>query len=194
MLLAFQIAKISSKEAYELNKRKFKLIIDKTSEDVSQAIKILSDNTTNCKEMILMTKIKMALALNELIDDNSIENVEEKYGIPKHRLQSLKYDAGNFAKMAASFCKKLEWEKHELSFTELTIKCLPREKFDLEECLSQKTARDSKSEDTAAMLSAPPQKKQKIEHQPQAADSTRKTAGNEKNFLAVYQDTLSKMS
>ena len=183
--MAFQIAKISSREAYELNKREFKLIIDKTSEDVRQAIKILFDSMTNCKEMF-MTKIKMALALNELIDDNPIEMVEAKYGIPKHRLQSLKYDAETFAKMAASFCKKFEWEKHEFCFTKLKIKCLPGEKFDLEECLSHKTARGSKSEDTAAM-SAPPQKKQKIEDQPPAADSTRKTPGNEifKTYLSV---------
>ena len=130
------------------------------------------------EKSIFMTKVLMALALSELIDDIPIERVEEKYGIVKNRLQSLKSDAGNFAKMAASFCKKLEWEKHELHFTELKTKCLPGERIDLEECLSQKKARDSKLEDTTAM-STPTQKKQNIEHQPPAADSTRKTPGNE---------------
>ena len=119
-----------------------------------------------------MTKVLMALALSELIDDDTpIEMVEVKYGIARDRLQSLQHDAGNFTKMAASFCQKLEWEKHELHFNKLKRNFLPGERFDLEAFLKPRTARDSKSEDTAAM-SAPPQKKQKIEHQPPAADST----------------------
>ena len=150
---------------------KFKEITDETFEDTKQVLRTLSNNLSMREKRMFMTKVLMALALSELIDDIPIERVEEKYGIVKNRLQSLKSDAGNFAKKAASFCKKLEWEKHELHFTKLKTKCLPGERIDLEECLSQKKARNSELEDTTAM-SAPPQKKQKIEYQPPAADST----------------------
>ena len=173
-VFAFQGAKVSGKEEFAC---KFESVIRETSKDLIQVIRTLSDNTSKYEERMPKTKVMVALALNELIDDIPIERVEEKYGIAKNRLQSLKSEAGNFAKMAASFCKKLEWEKHEVHFTELKTKCLPGERFNLEECLEM--ARDSESEDTSAMLSAPPQKKQKIEHQPPAANSTQKTPGNE---------------
>ena len=154
-------------------KKKFQEIIDETPDDVIQVFRTLNNNLSKYQEkMMLMTKAMMVLVLNELItDDTPIERVEEKYEIARSHLHPLKSEAGNFAKMAASFCNKLEWEKHELHFNKLKIKCLPGEKFDLDEYLSQKKARDSELEDTAAM-SAPTQKKQKIEHQPPAADST----------------------
>ena len=164
MLLAFQVVKIGGREKSELSNDKFDLIIDKTSKDVKQAVKTLSEDIMWREKGIFRTKVVMALALNELINDGiPIERVEEKYGIARDRLQSLQHDAGNFAKMAVWFCQKLEWEKHELHFHKLKKKCLPGE--------SQKKARNCESENTTVM-SAPPQKKQKIEHQPPAAESS----------------------
>jgi len=82
-------------------------------------------------------KSVMALALNDIIDENvpledvqslqndaeyfknidltlngnnknvALEDIAKKYSITKSCLQSLLSEAGNFAKMAASFCSKL---------------------------------------------------------------------------------------
>ena len=91
-------------------------------------------------------KFFISLALDDIINEAPLHELDKKYGVSKSFLQSLQNSSAAFASMVASFCNKLGWNNIELLLNHLQSRLefgVQQELLDLMRlpCLNSKTAR-----------------------------------------------------
>ncbi|EGG16168.1 hypothetical protein DFA_09196 [Cavenderia fasciculata] len=76
----------------------------------------METNTPNIRQ--IHVRFYLAMALSELIQENSLHYVAKKYGIPRGSLQSTMQFCGTWAWMIVTFCKRMQWYSFEAVISE----------------------------------------------------------------------------
>ena len=66
------------------------------------------------KQLAIYRRFRAALALHELVNEHPLHEVADKFELAKGQLQSLQIQAGTFAGMVTTFCRKLTWKNLDM--------------------------------------------------------------------------------